>query len=492
MWAVVLPLLVPFAGGLGTLALGQRPRARRVVSIVASAATLVASIALLALVREHGAIAVHAGAWAAPFGITLVADHLAGLLTTVTALVGLAVTLYVGSAGDDGEGDAVATWLHPLAQLLVMAVNGAFLAGDLFNLYVWFEVMLMASFAMLALGRTRAQTLRLFPYLAISLVASALFLAGVGVLYGSTGALGFSALASAVAAAPDAAPIEAAAVLLLLAFALKAGLFPLFTWLPEAYASVSTPIAALFAGLLTKVGVYAILRVFTTVLPGELAALGPWLVVVAGLTITLGVLAAVGQTDLRKILSFHIASQVGYMVLAVALATPLAIAAAIFYVVHHIVVKTNLFLLGGLIRRLGGTFELAGLGGLYAKRALVALLFAIPAASLAGLPPLSGFWAKLAVVRAGLEHEAYLAVAVAIGGGLLTLVSMTKIWGAAFWGEAKKDVEAPRLTGALAPITLLAATTIAIGLFAEPLFELSTIAAEELLRGRGPVLGRVP
>jgi multicomponent Na+:H+ antiporter subunit D len=241
-------------------------------------------------------------------------------------------------------------------------------------------------------------------------------------------------------------------------------------------------VSALFAGLLTKVGVYALIRVFTLLFVADLGYTHGLVLAVAAATMVTGVLGAWAQHEFRRVLSFHIISQIGYMLMGLGLFTRLALAGSIFYIVHHIVVKTNLFLIGGFVQRLRGTGELARLGGLYASRPMLGVLFLIPALSLAGLPPLSGFVAKLALVRAGLDAEAYLVVGIALAVGLLTLLSMTKLWHEAFWKAVPEGPEDRRGTrGLLVPIAALAAVTVAIGVGAGPLFSLAVSAADQLL-----------
>jgi multicomponent Na+:H+ antiporter subunit D len=242
----------------------------------------------------------------------------------------------------------------------------------------------------------------------------------------------------------------------------------------------------MFAGLLTKVGVYALIRVFTLIFVHDTGWTHSLLLAIAGATMLTGVLGAVAQSEIRRILSFHIVSQIGYMILGLGLFTRLALAGSVFYIIHHIIVKTNLFLVGGVVQRLHGSFELRALGGLYATRPLLAALFLVPALSLAGVPPLSGFFAKLALVRAGLEAGHFALVAVALVVGLLTLFSMTKIWAEAFWkpapaGAASGDRRPGDLRVLIAPAAVLAGLTIAIGLAAEPVFVLSARAADQLL-----------
>jgi len=277
-------------------------------------------------------------------------------------------------------------------------------------------------------------------------------------------------------------------MLFVAAFGIKAGIFPLYFWLPAAYHTLPPSVAALFAGLLTKVGVYALMRLTTLVFAVDAAFLCPILLVLAMLTMVSGVLGAAAHKDIRRILSFHIISQVGYMVLGIALFTPMALAGAVFYLMHHIIVKSSLFLVGGMMRHCGSGFDLDHLSGLYSRRPLVAFFFFIPAFSLAGFPPLSGFWAKMILIRAGIEAGATAAVIVAIAVGLLTVYSMTKIWDQAFWKPAPETTgkQLPPIEGPsawmMAPVAVLVLMTVALGLWAEPVYRLAFKSAEILLQ----------
>jgi multicomponent Na+:H+ antiporter subunit D len=278
------------------------------------------------------------------------------------------------------------------------------------------------------------------------------------------------------------------AMLFMVAFGIKAAVFPLFFWLPASYHTPPVPVSALFAGLLTKVGVYALIRVFTLIFVHDTGFTHTLLLVIAGLTMVTGVLGAVAQGEFRRVLSFHIISQIGYMVMGLALFTPLALAGSVFYIAHHIIVKTNLFLVSGVVKRLHGTLELKKLGGLYQSMPLLALLFLVPALSLAGIPPLSGFFAKLSLVLAGLEKGEYFIVAVSLAVSLLTIFSMMKLWNEAFWKPLPENEEISRhpITKQewiflVAPIAVLAAVTVAIGLGASPIFELALRAGEQLM-----------
>jgi multicomponent Na+:H+ antiporter subunit D len=387
---------------------------------------------------------------------------------------------------------------HPLMQILLGGVCGAFLTGDLFNLYVWFEVMLMASFGLLVLGQTREQFDGGVKYVMINLFSTLLFISGLGLLYGMTGTLNMADLHLEVQKVSDKALLTAVAALFMTAFGIKAGIFPLFFWLPVSYHTPPVAVSAILAGLLTKVGVYALIRMFTLVFTFDVAYTHGLLLAASVLTMVTGVVGAAAFNEFRRILSFHIISQVGYMVLGLALFTPIALTGAVFYLLHHMIVKANLFLISGVSRRAAGSFALSELGGLYQSRGFLALLFFIPAFSLAGFPPLSGFWAKMMLIRASLELEFYAVAAAAAVVGLLTLYSMSKIWGEAFWKPAP-EAAAGRTAGRgplhgtlcgreseaqlwmLLPVAVLALVTLTIGLLPGPFLQMAGQAAHELL-----------
>ena len=478
-WLVIAPILLPLAASAVAFVLHRRPALQRGWALATTAATLVASLALLAEVSRGGIVATTLGGWPAPFGIAFVADHLSAILVVVGAVMALATATYALAdvdAGREGLG------YHPLFLVLVAGVHGAFLTGDLFNLYVWFEVLLIASFALLTLGSGRAQLEGGVKYVAVNLVSSLFFLAAIGLTYGLTGTLNMADLAGALRDAPPDL-VTLLAMLFLVAFGIKAAIFPLFFWLPASYHTPPTAVAAYFAGMLTKVGVYALMRAFTLLFTGDVAWTHGVLAVLAGFTMVVGVLGAAAQNEMRRILAFHIVSQIGYMILGLALYTPLALAGALFYLVHNVVAKANLFFVAGLVRRVAGSSDLDAVGGLYRHLPWLAIGFLIPAFALAGFPPLSGFWAKLLVVLAGLEAGAWLLVVLALGTGLLTLYSMTKIWQRAFWAPAPEGLElrhdAP--TAMVVPVAALAGVTILMGVAVEPFLALAQAAAAEMM-----------
>ena len=498
-WLLALPIVLPFLTAVPAFLFRGHGAAGRWISLAGCVLLLAASAGLMAAVWRHGVIATQMGAWPAPFGITLVADLLSAVMVVITAITGLAVAAYA-LADIDARREALG--YHALFQILLAGVCGAFLTGDIFNLYVWFEVMLIASFGLLVLGGDKAQLDGGIKYVTLNLISTALFLAGIGLLYGMTGTLNMADLHLAVREVENTGLLTVVAVLFIVAFGVKAAVFPLFFWLPASYHTPPVAVSAVFAGLLTKVGVYALIRTFTLIFTHDIGYTHGLLLAIAALTMVTGVLGAAAQNEFRKILSFHIVSQIGYMVLGLALYTPLALVGAVFYLVHHIIVKANLFLVSGVSRRLTGSFELGSIGGLYKSSPLLAILFLVPAFSLAGFPPLSGFWAKFLLVKASLDIEAYAIAATALVVGLLTVFSMTKIWAEAFWKPHPAGVT-PVLTAVapaeraalLTPVVALAALTVVIGLYPEPFVGFAERSADQLLdpaRYVTAVLGRAP
>jgi multicomponent Na+:H+ antiporter subunit D len=484
--SLYLPILVPFGTALAVLVLGRLPRTRRAISIAGASLLLASGIWLLIQVRQVGIIASNTGGWAAPFGITLVADLFSALLIVVTGGIGLAVTTY-SINGIDALRERGG--FHSLVHLLLMGVAGTFLTGDIFNLYVWFEVMLVASFVLTALGGTKRQLAASIQYVTLNLVASALFLAGAGILYGLLGTLNMADVAVRMRDLVGTPYPYILMALFLTAFGIKAAAFPLFFWLPATYAAPPIPMSTLFSALLTKTGVYAIIRFSTLIFETQSEVIRPVLLAVAGLTMVSGVLGALAQGNMRRLLAFHIVSQIGYLLMGAGLGSALALAGAVFFFLHVIAAKSALFMVTGMIERARGTSNLDGLGGLAKVAPLLAGLFLAPALSLAGLPPLSGFWAKFALVKAGLDAGEYILVATALAVSILTLMSMTKIWAEAFWKPhpAGGSPEQPRLheTWMVVPALAMAAVTIMLGIAPEPFFSLSMRAAEQLLNPAG-------
>ncbi|MEU1686235.1 Na+/H+ antiporter subunit D [Micromonospora sp. NPDC005707] len=491
---VPLPVVVPLLGAALTLILTNRPRLQRSVSVIGLTTTLLVAVVLLVEAYRHGPVVVQVGGWPPPVGIVLVADQLAALMLVVSSAVTLCVLLYsIGQGrGESGETAPVSIY-HPTYLVLTAGVTNAFLAGDLFNLFVGFEILLAASFVLITLGGTEVRIRTGSTYVVVSVLSSMIFLAAVGLVYAATGTLNMAQLAGRLDALPSGVRL-ALQLTLLLAFGIKAAVFPVSAWLPDSYPTAPAPVTAVFAGLLTKVGVYAIIRTETLLFPG--GQVSTLLMVVAGLTMVVGILGAAAQSDMKRIFSFTLVSHIGYMIFGVALSTVAGLAGAIFYVVHHITIQTTLFLVAGLVEERAGSTDLRRLGGLARIAPLLAVLFFVPAMNLAGIPPFSGFLGKLGLLQAGVAAGGPLP-AVVVGAGtltsLLTLYAASRVWNIAFWraprvASAGPPVRLPGLmVGATAALVLLG---LVLTLAAGPLFQVTADAATDL-RQRTPYVRAV-
>ncbi|ANI37841.1 Na+/H+ antiporter subunit D [Mycolicibacterium vaccae] len=526
-----LPVLVPMLGAAATLIAGRRPRLQRSIVVMALATVVVVSGALLYLADRDGTIALQVGGWGpteagmGPLGVTLVVDRLSSLMLVVSSIVLLAVVYYaIGQGIRDGDERQPVSIFLPTYLVLSAGVFMAFLAGDLFNLFVGFEVLLTASFVLLTIGASKERVRAGIAYVMVSMVSSLVFLFGIALVYATTGTLNLAEIAVRLDDVPEGTRMALFAVLLV-AFGIKAAVFPLSAWLPDSYPTAPAPVTAVFAGLLTKVGVYAIIRAHSLLFPG--GGMDNVLMVAGLLTMVIGIFGAIAQSDIKRLLSFTLVSHIGYMVFGIALSTELGMAGAIYYVAHHILVQTTLFLVVGLIERQAGASTLERLGGLAAASPLLAFVFVVPALNLGGIPPFSGFIGKVALLEAGAESGSVLAwilVAGSVVTSLLTLYVVARVWTKAFW-RARKDAPEGHLSGPAPsalldntdetmdiehsdrddvgrmPVGMLAPTgaLIAVGLLltvlAGPIFAFSDRAASEVLdRGQyiSAVLGGQP
>ena len=479
---VVMALLI--VGPVGAAAVALAARRSRLVrdatTVVALAANVALAAVLLVRVESDGPTVLTVGAWPPQLGITLVADLFAAMILLVATGTIFVVELYaMGQRRTQWGADPRLS--GPLLLVLSAGIALAFLTGDLFTLFVSFELILVSSYVLLTHQGQRNQIQSGMTYVVLNLFASTMFLLGVAYVYTATGTVNLALLAQRLPEL-DTGVRVGIGLWFTAVFGTKAGLFPLFNWLPDSYPTAATSITAVFAGLLTKVGVYVLIRFHTLM---GLDVLGPVLLTVAAATMLFGVLGALAQDNVKRILSFHIISQIGYAMMGLGLFTVAGLAGAILFLVHHIPVKTMLFLVGGIIEDDQGTADLDEIGGLAGRRPLLALLFAIPALSLAGLPPFSGFVAKLALIDAGIEAASTPVVVVALVVSALTLLSMTKIWLGAFWGTPTTDADTDRLRAR--PELVLGATAIGVGatlviaVSAGPLWRLSERAAVSLI-----------
>lgn len=501
----LVPLLatLPLLGAAIALIAGRHRRVQVAVSIVTLSLVLIIAAVLLYVVDSGGqALAVSVGGWPVPFGIVLYVDRLSALLVVVSSIVLLAVLLFsVGQGAADGDDETPVSIFHPSYLILSAGIFTAFIAGDLFNLYVGFEILLVASYVLITLGSTESRIRTGVVYIVVSLVSSILFLAAIAMIYGALGTVNMMQISERMTQLPPDTQLLLH-LMLLLAFSIKAAVFPLSFWLPDSYPTAPAPVTAVFAGLLTKVGVYALIRTETQLFADSDVNL--LLMIVALATMIVGVLGAVAQAELKRILSFTLVSHVGYMVFGLAIATPAAIGATIYYMVHHIVVQTTLFLAIGLIERRAGSTSILRVKGLMRAAPVIAVLYFIPAINLGGLPPFSGFIGKYALFDAAAEVGTPIMMVLIVGGivtSLLTLYALMRAWNLSFWREEEDSAEtesrisylgsAPaagieterRVIPSIMTMTTagMVGVTIALTVFAGPLYEVCSRIGDSLL-----------
>jgi multicomponent Na+:H+ antiporter subunit D len=484
-WAVV-PFLLPLITGVVSLFV-RRTEDRRALTIVSAIAQLVLAIWLVAQNANGHAFVLTSGGWAAQVGIALVADLLASIMLVLSTFTALACVLF---SCFETPSRIEHPLRLPLIQFMIAGINLAFLTGDLFNLFVAFEIMLIASYALLTLEADDWDIKQAYPYLAMNLFGSTLFICAAGLAYGLFGTLNFAGMIQKSAELQGDPRVVLLALMLLIVFGTKAGLFPLYYWLPNSYPILPSPLAGLYSGMLTKVGVYVLVRMFGTVLPHDLHGVHTFIAWLAGATMVIAVIGAISRNFIRGILSFHILSQIGFMALAIGLFTPLSIAACIFYIMHHIIVKASLFLIGGVTVVLNRTDDLNKMGHLWRATPWVGIVFLIQALSLAGIPPLSGFWGKYLIIVEGLSQGAYVLIAASIVASVLTMFSMVKIWFGAFWSEPEGvtvHTDDQRWKPMVWIIGGMCAVSLGIGFGAEGVLQLATQAAEGVLDQAGYV-----
>jgi multicomponent Na+:H+ antiporter subunit D len=513
-----LAVIIPFLGAALSLLLLRRNALQRTVAIGSLVLTLAVEALVLGTTWNLGPQAVHLGGWESPWGIVMVVDQLSSLMLVVSTVVSLAVLVYASGQGvADGDEEGPISIFHPSFLILVAGVSNAFLAGDLFNLYVGFEILLTASYVLMTMGGTVQRIRTGVTYVVVSVISSVLFLITIAMIYAATGTINMADLSVKLEGLPVGTQMQLH-LMLLIAFGIKAAVFPLSFWLPDSYPTASAPVTAVFAGLLTKVGVYSIIRTETVLFPGD--RLDDLLMWVALLTMVVGILGALAQIDIKRMLSFTLISHIGYMIFGVAVGTQEALSATVYYVAHHIVIQTSLFLVAGLIERRGGSTNVDRLAGMARISPLLALLYLVPALNLGGIPPFSGFLGKTGLLQAGVNQGdglAYALVAGSVAVSLLTLLVMIRVWNRVFL-RAPEDAEYPdpillapvpagsrflltsgavddqagRFAGKgdvrlmspsmLGGASALVVVGVALTVFAGPLFQLADNAAENLVR----------
>jgi len=478
---LAIPIVIPMITGV--LLLIMRPSAlKRWVSALSVAGGLFVAATILARVWREGILTLNVGGFPAPYAIVLVSDLLSAMMLVLANVVTLVVLAHSFLTIDK---EHERHYYYSFMQFLLMGLSGSFLTGDLFNLFVWFEVTLFSSYILLILGGGALQLREGMKYVILNIFASSLFLVGVGVIYASLGTVNMADLAVKMASVSNTGLALVMAFVFLIVFGIKAAVFPLYFWLPKSYDAPPPAVSAIFGGLLTKVGVYSLIRVFTLIFvehPGITHTLIIW---ISGLTLIVGVMGAIAQVDFRSIISYHVISHIGYMLMGLGIFTPFALAGSLFYLAHDTIVKPALYLIAGVTEQITGTTDLRRYRGLMNRFPGLALVFFLGALSLIGIPPLSGFFGKFAAVQGGFLAGNYGISAVALGVSLLILYSLFQVFKEGFWGEPESASEAwvrpSKYRRLLVPASTLILISAAMGLGAEYVAQLTSASALQLM-----------
>lgn len=484
---VIAPILSQMITAIVLLFLWQRVGWNKIVSLLGNTISLILSIYLFAETMQKDYLVMHSGNWKPPFGITFVADTFSASLVVLTALVGLSVGIFSVSGLSTNR---IKFGYFPMLHFLLMGLMGAFLTGDIFNLYVWFEIVIISSFVLLTLGGKKVQMEGAIKYVTMNMLASVIFLTAIGILYGITGSLNMADLARIVPTIENQGLVSVTALLFLVGFGIKSAVFPLYFWLPSSYHTPPSAIAAIFGGLLTKMGVYALIRIFTLIFKPDAFILSTFIFIAIATMIT-GAFGTINKSSIRKIFSYLIVCHIGYLIAGLGIYTEAAIAGVLFYMFHDIVVKSNLFLVSGVLYKIRGSTDMRRLGGFYRDYPKLSFLMAIVLFSLVGIPPLSGFWPKIQLFQEAFGQQQYGLLIVLIFASFITLYVIARLWTEVFWKDSPKSLEHVendfekmengKKVFLVLPIVVLAAASLFMGLGAEKMYIVVEKISKELL-----------
>lgn len=477
----VFPIVIPALAAILMMFMPKRVQLQRAMALGALVITAIVSLFLVHTVSTEGIQTLNLGNWQAPFGITLVSDMLSALLVTTSTLLTLFIVWFaVHYFSDSYEGN----YLYISMLFLLVGVNGAFTTGDIFNLFVFFEVFLMSSYVLIVLGGRGVQLRESIKYLLVNIIASALFVMSVALLYGVTGTLNLADLAMKIPVVDNPDVITVIGVLFVIVFGMKGALVPLHYWLPGAYVVAPTPILAMFGALLTKVGVYSILRTYTLLFDGNGEFLQTFLMVLAVLTIFIGMTGAIAYNDVKLIIIYNIMIAVGVILYGISVNTQTSLEGSLYYLIHDMIIKAVLFMLVGMMIGITKSGQLRDMGGLITRFPLFGWTFFVAALSLAGIPPLSGFFGKLLIVSGGMDEGELFGPLLVLLSSLFVLYSVMKIFLNGFWGEAKREYDGPLVPYTkrlIVPVFLLLIIAVAYGFGAEAIHPYITQAIEPLV-----------
>lgn len=489
-WLVILPVALCITAGAVLMMVRQHTRWHPVIAIASLVVLVVIDCLLLYAVWTNGPMTMVAGRWLPPFGIAFTVDLMGALFALAAAIAGLAGAIYaIGDISNSGRRYG----FYPFLMLLIAGVSGAFLTGDVFNLYVWFEVLLISSFGMLILGSTHEQLDGAMKYAVLNLIGTTLFLIAVAYLYSVFGTLNMADIAMKARENPS-LPTATIGALFVLAFAMKAAAFPVNFWLPASYHTPRTVVSGLFGGLLTKVGVYALLRIMVMILPADLSVLADFVGAAAFLTMVLAGLGAIAQHDIRRTVGYIVIVGIGNCLAGVAVGGALGLEGALFYALQSMILMTLLYLITGLAGKLAGGFSLNSIGGIYRSHPVFAGVSLGVFFAAAGLPPFSGFWPKAILVRASLDGGAWWLSAAILFAGFCSTIALGRLFLLAYWRPApeKLDPPVPIRTVEWLPIVGLAAVVVIVGIYPEPLMKLIEPAVGSILSPEGYFLSVFP
>ncbi len=484
---ILAPILTHMITAVLLLFFWQKVQAQKIISIVGNSIAFLLCIRLFIATQNEGFLTLQAGGWQAPFGITFVSDSFSSIMVLLTAIVSLTVGIYSTAALHINR---IKYGYFFIFHFLIMGLLGAFLTGDIFNLYVWFEVVIISSFVLLTLGGKKMQMEAGVKYVTMNMLASTIFLTAIGILYGITGTLNMADLSLKIAENEHTGLVSVTALLFFIGFGIKSAVFPLYFWLPSSYHTPPSAIAAIFGGLLTKMGVYAMIRVFTLIFqPDEF--IRNVFIVIAIMTMITGALGAINKRSIRRLISYLIVCHIGYLIGGLGLYTELAMVGVIFYLIHDVIVKSNLLMITGIIQKIRETIDMTRLGGLGKDYPRLSFVIAIALFSLVGIPPLSGFWAKIQFFGESLKAENYFLLGAFVLASFVTLFVVARMWAEVFWKESPKplteeidrfaNLDFSKKVALVAPITILAFVSLYIGLNAESVYEVAAKTAHELM-----------
>ena len=460
----ILPIIIPLFAGIILAFTNKSVKTSRFLAKTFAVIQLTVATYVAYLVFNNGTIILETGSWAAPYGIIFVADSLAILLVLTTSILTTAIVFFATKTVTERKEKH---YFYALIFFLISGVSGAFLTGDLFNLFVFFEVLLMASYGLITLGGDKAQLRESLKYVLINLFSSIVFVTTVAFLYSVVGTVNMAQIAERVHEVEQQGILTVIGIVLFFVFATKAALFPLYYWMPKSYVVPNPVVSALFGALLTKVGIYSILRVFTLIFVFETEITHTLFLWIAGLSMIFGVIGALSTKDIKMIVAYNVIPSIGFILFGIAIFNQDALSGSIYYLVHDMIIKAALFLIVGVIAYVAGTSDLRKMGGLIHQYPILGWLLFISAFVLAGIPPFSGFIGKILLLKGSYANDEIFIVIIALASSLLILYSVMKIFIQGFWGEKNNDLPRKSLKGLLAPIIFLLSFSVLLGIGAE-------------------------